>query len=226
MDEELLAIADKQIESFNNFSPARRSEYADAMRKLAPAYQDLATEWLTTGAVPATNLKGMTLERVIRMMRAHPLEAIIILDRLAKNPDAYRPVIQLYNGEFRFNVRGEPPGFIPMRPAASPLTEALAGSISDHFHAENVDPPELRLPEAPATAIGTIVASLAGAADADDLAEEVEDLRRIVDLAGEIPDEPDRPLSQVQRVGLVLRLLAELATDDLRKIRAEGEGGA
>jgi hypothetical protein len=224
IDDSLLAIADIQIESFNNFTPARRAEHKEAIRGLAPAYQELATEWLTTGVAPSTNLKGMTLERIIRMMRAHPLEAIIILDQLAKDPDAHRPVIQLYENKFRFNVRSEPPGFTPMRPAASSLTEALAESASDYFHGERVDPPELRLPEASTATLGTVVSGLASAADTGELAEEVQDLRRIIDLVGEIPDEPDGPLNELQRIGLVLRLLADLAADDLRKMRAGAQG--
>jgi len=226
IDQSTLAAASNHIHSLADVPDTRKADYIRYLRELRPEYQDLVSVWLTTGTVPEAELKGISVQRLVAMMSAHPLVAVIMLDRLSKDPDAYRPLIRMENGEFRFVARDAPRGYIPSPPAPSALTQSVAEAVGSHLLAEGFNPPELRFNEGSTARLGSIVASLASAADADDLAEEVEDLRRIVDLAGEIPDEPDRPLSQVQRVGLVLRLLAELATDDLRKIRAEGEGGA
>jgi hypothetical protein len=225
MDNTLLTAADEQIREFTDVSDELKSEYASYLRELSPASQKLAATWLTTGTTPQAEHNGMTLERLMRMMAPHPLVAIIMLDRLEKNPDAYRPLIQLRDGELRFNLRDAPAGFEPTRPAISPLTEALAESVSDFLLTERIDPPELRLTGSGPTRLGVVVAGLGSVQDAEELAEAVEDLRRMCAAAGEIPDEPAEPLSEVQRIGLVLRLLADLAADDLSRLTAVDSDG-
>jgi len=217
----VLALARNQIRSLPGVTDAFKDEYEEYLRELGPEYQKHAATWVNTGAVPTAELRGMSLERLMRVMDAHPLIAVIMLDRLSKDPDAYRPLIRLSDGILRFVARDAPRGYVSPAPAPSALTVAMAEAVGGYLLSEGIDPPELRLDGSPTASLGIVVSGLASAADSDELAGEVEDLRRMCAAAGEIPDEPAEPLSEVQRIGLVLRLLADLATDDLRAARAE-----
>jgi|GEM_PF-3569272 hypothetical protein len=225
IDQDLLAIADSQIQALPSVSTARKADYEAYLRRLSPTSEELATAWLTTGTTPAAQHKGMTLELLARILGAHPLVGIIMLDQLAEDPDAYRPLIQLRDGTLRFNLRDAPPGLEPTRPAISPLTEAIAESMSDFLLSMESEPPELGVAGAHPERPGVVVAALASVHDSEELAEAVEDLRRMCAAAGEIPDEPAEPLSEVQRIGLVLRLLADLAADDLSRLTAVDSDG-
>jgi hypothetical protein len=220
-----LAMADKQIQSLPSVGAARKSEYETYLRDLSPTSQELAESWLRTSIVPVFEFKGMTVERLVRVMRAHPLVAIIMLDRLMKDHDVYRPAIRLKDDEFVFVLRDAPSGFVPPKPVASALTTALSEAVSDYLEREEVDPPELRM-EAPwPVQLSIVVGGAARAVDVGELVSELDDLRQVIELAGEIPEGTDQPLSEIQRIGLVLRLIEALATDDLRALRAAGNAG-
>jgi hypothetical protein len=223
MDHDTLIRAEAQLRSLPELSPAKREEHISQLRELSTESQGFVEEWLTTETVPEAKYKGMTVQRLVNTMNTHPLIGIIMLDRLMKNDAAYHPIIRERNGELLFNVRDAPRGFIPPKPVAASLTRKIADTLGDFFYARGIDPPELRLEARWPARLGTTAAGVARSMTTGDLEIELNKLRQVIALAGEIPAETDQPLTEIQRIGLALRLIEALAADDLRTLRPAAE---
>jgi hypothetical protein len=220
MDDDTLLTAQRQLQSIPGLNTSRRDECIAGLRHLSARSQESVEAWVGSGVVPSFAYKGLTVERLVEVMKVHPLVGIIMLDRLMKDSSAYRPVIREREGRLTFTLRDAPRGSRPSRPLAAPLTRAAAESVGQYFYSESIDPPELHRDGPWPVRLSTTVTGVTRAVTIEDFEIELDKLRQVIELAGDAPTTADPPWSEIQRIGLVLRLIEALATDDLRALRA------
>jgi hypothetical protein len=194
------------------------------LKNFSPDHLEFLASWLDSSNIPQFEYRGMSVKDIVETIGSHPLVAIIMLDRLTRDSSAFRMIIGERGGRLVFVLRDAPPGHRPAAPVSSALTKAITDSFSGFLQANDIDPTELQfgasmLPEP----LWAIVALVARTTSESGLEGALKNIRERVQIAGDLPEHTDEALSELQRIGLVLRLIDALATDDLRKLRASAK---
>jgi hypothetical protein len=163
----------------------------------------------------------MSVTALVETLQTHPLVAIVMLDRLSKDPTAFEMVIGERQGNLTFVLRDAARGQPAAELVTSTLTRKIAEVAGRYIRDRNVDPTELRVPNSQfPEPLWAVVAVLAQATSEKDLAAALEKLGKITRLTRMAGGTAEVRLTEADRVGLVLRSIETLATDDLRALRA------
>jgi len=209
---EQLALLD-----LDHSSKAARSADLD---RFSPANIGHLAFWLDSGKIPPFEYMGMSVSDIVDAIGAHPLVAIIMLDSLTKNTNSYRLIIAERDGRLVFVMRDATPTQEFPEPVASALTSTITDAVSKFFREENISPQALQLDDSlfPEPLWATIK-TVASVTSKSDLEAAVQRLDKLIEKISERPEGSTENLRELERIGLVIRLIRSLADDDCRRLR-------